>query len=467
MSVGCVCQPVFGPGKTPEPNALWAASGFDGGLGQTLLIPGDDSPLLLVGFGPAEAVSDEALRESAALAAQVLSRADSAVWDFDLLAQLALPARRIAQTLAEGVTLGSYQPGGSARTRWLVPADHREGWAAGVSIGQATVRARDLVNSPPNILTTRAFAGHCERIGAEHGLTVRIRGQDDLISLGFGGIVAIGRGSMEPSLLVEVTHPGVGAKPDLSLVGKGVIFDSGGLSLKGAEDMIGMKQDMAGAAAVFEAMTLLPLLAPHLHVTAYLPIVENLPGQGAARPGDVVTMRSGSTVEILNTDFEGRVILADALAYAAEHSPAAIIDLATLTNAAVRALGERTAALMSNDRQLSDLVCAAAESSNEPVWELPMPKYLEQQLKSDVADYKNFPGTANARALTAAMFLRKFVPDDIPWAHLDIAGPAWAPKAYGLTSQGGTGFGVRLLADLFQNWTESHSVTTRTTERAE
>lgn len=467
MSVGCVCQPVFGPSRTSQTDALWAASGFNGGIGQTLLISGNDSPLLLVGLGPAEHVSDGSLRESAALVAQVLGHANSATWDFGLFDQLDLPARRIAQTLAEGVTLGSYRPAGSIRTDWSVPPDHSEGWAIGAAIGQATVRARELVNSPPNILTTSAFAAHCERVGAKHGLTVRVRSQDDLVSLGFGGIVAIGGGSPEPSLLVEVTHQGGGQKPDLSLVGKGVIFDSGGLSLKGAEDMIGMKQDMAGAAAAFEAMTLLPLLAPHLHVTAYLPVVENLPGPGATRPGDVVTMRSGSTVEILNTDFEGRVILADALTYAAEQSPAAIIDLATLTNAAVRALGERTAALMSNDKQFSDLIRAAAKSSNEPVWELPMPKYLEQQLQSDVADYKNFPGTANARALTAAMFLREFVPDDIPWAHLDIAGPAWATNAYGLTSEGGTGFGVRLLADLFQNLTEDHSITTRTTERTE
>lgn len=386
------------------------------------------------------------------MASRMLTHVETAGWDFEALSVLALPPTKIAQTIAEGVTLGSYRPGTKAEksTQWQGPDEQSGPWSHGLAIGRATVRARKLVNSPANVLTPEAFARHCGRTGEEHGLSIRVRSQDELVSLGFGGILAIGGGSKEPSLLVEVTHKGIHEKPDLSLVGKGVTFDSGGLSLKSADDMIGMKHDMAGAAAVFEAMTLLPLLAPDLHVKAYLPLVENLPGPGAARPGDVVTMRSGRTVEILNTDFEGRVILADALAYAAEERPAAILDLATLTNAAVRALGERTAALMSNDKRLGELVRQAAESSNEPVWELPMPGYLSEQLKSDIADYRNFPGTANARALTAAMFLRAFVPDGIPWAHLDIAGPAWAAEPYGLTSKGGTGFGVRLLADLFQ-----------------
>lgn len=466
MSIECLCRPVWGlPEEPGGRDALWEASGFTGSPGQTLMALSDGLPVLLVGLGPAHEVGAGLLREAAALAAQILAHADSAKWDFEALSVLALPPSKIAQTIAEGAILGSYRPGADAeqKTRWQVPVDESDAWSLGLAIGRATVRARGLVNSPANVLTPGAFARHCERTGKEHGLTVRVLNQEDLESLGFGGILAIGAGSTEPSLLIEVTHVGAHKRPDLSLVGKGVTFDSGGLSLKGAEDMIGMKHDMAGAAAVFEAMTLLPLLAPTLHVRAYLPVVENLPGQSAARPGDVITMRNGHTVEILNTDFEGRVILADALAYASEEAPAAIIDLATLTNAAVRALGERTAALMSSDKRLTDLVRKAAEISDEPVWELPMPRYLGQQLKSDIADYKNFPGTPNARALTAAMFLRAFIPNEIPWAHLDIAGPAWAAESYGLTTQGGTGFGVRLLADLFSTY-DPHSVTKRATE---
>lgn len=452
MSIECLCRPVFGLPEQSGQDALWAASGFTGNPGQTVMTSVDGLPVLLVGLGPAHVVKPGSLREAAALAAKLLAHIDSAKWDFEALSLLALPPTTIAQTIAEGATLGCYRPGADAekKTQWQVPVDQNDAWSRGLAVGRATVRARQLVNSPANVLTPGAFAGHCERTGKEYGLTVRVWSQNDLVSLGFGGILAVGAGSSEPSLLIEVTHKGASEKPDLSLVGKGVTFDSGGLSLKGAEDMIGMKHDMAGAAAVFEAMTLLPLLAPDLHVKAYLSIVENLPGPGAARPGDVVTMRNGRTVEILNTDFEGRVILADALAYASEEGPAAIVDLATLTNAAIRALGERTAALLTSDKRLGELVRTAAESSNEPVWELPMPEYLGHQLKSDIADYKNFPGTANARALTAAMFLRAFVPDEIPWAHLDIAGPAWAVEPYGLTTQGGTGFGVRLLADLFQ-----------------
>jgi len=448
----CLCRPVYGQTPPPGEEQLWAAAGFSGSPGQTLMTQQDGSPLMLVGLGDAAQVNVASLREAAALAARMIGNVTEAEWDFDALSVVGIASNQVAQAVAEGTVLGSYQPLSSRGRgiRWQAPPESNGAWSLGLAIGGAVTRTRDLVNSPSNVLTPQALAAHCESVGNEHGLAVRVYSQEDLQSLGFGGILAIGAGSPEPSLLVEVIHGSSTSKPDLSLVGKGVTFDSGGLSLKGAEDMIGMKHDMSGAAAVFEAMTLLPLVAPNLHVRGYLPVVENLPGQGATRPGDVVKMRNGRTVEILNTDFEGRVILAEALAYAAEAEPAAIIDVATLTNAAVRALGDRTAALLGNDRWLCEQVRNAAHSSNEPVWELPMPDYLGEQLKSDVADFKNFPGTANARALSAAMFLRAFLPENIPWAHLDIAGPAWAVQPYGLTVEGGTGFGVRLLADLFQ-----------------
>jgi len=196
-------------------------------------------------------------------------------------------------------------------------------------------------------------------------------------------------------------------------------------------------------------MSLLSRVAPNLHVTALLPMVENMPGPYSTRPGDVVTMRSGKSVEILNTDFEGRLILGDALAFASEKSPAAIIDLASLTYAAIHALGERTAAIFGNDTDLLSLLSEAAHTSGERVWHMPLPSYLHYQIESTTADIKNFPGVTTARSSTAALFLQEFVPDGQPWAHLDIAGPAWADDDYELTTVGGTGFGVRLLGEVF------------------
>lgn len=451
MSPECICRPVFGPGSAQSP-ALWRAAGFRGQPGDALLVEGDKSPVLLVGFGEARRLTIGGVREAAALAGRHLKHLASAEWEVTDFAGLALNPDTVGRALAEGSVLGAYSPGSGTRLRWSMPeGTDQEAWRTGLRAATATAQVRDLVNCPPNLLTPSAFADHCT--GARDlGLSVQVRTVAELEELGMGGILSIGRGSAEPPLLVEITHPGAGRSPALSLVGKGVTFDSGGLSLKPAEGMIGMKHDMAGAATVLGAMTLLPTLAPALHVKAYLPVVENLPGPDAARPGDVIRTRNGRTVEILNTDFEGRVILADALALASEDGPGAIIDVATLTHAAVHALGDRTAALLGTHEALVERITAASKASDEPVWRLPMPDYLRGQIISDIADYKNFPGVPTARALTAALFLSEFVPAGTPWAHLDIAGPAWATAPYGMTAHGGTGFGVRLLAEVFKQF---------------
>jgi leucyl aminopeptidase len=234
----------------------------------------------------------------------------------------------------------------------------------------------------------------------------------------------------------------------LCLVGKGVTFDSGGLSAKNAAGLIGMQLDMAAVASIAYAMALLPTVAPSLNVRAYCPLVENMPGPYSTRPGDIVTARNGLTIEILDTDFEGRVILADGLAFAAEQHPRHLIDMATLTYGAPNSVGPRMSALFGNG-DVMGLVEQAAAASGEPVWRLPMLEYLMPTIRSRAADVKNFPYEQRARASTAAMFLREFVPTGTSWAHLDMGGPAWADDPYEVNPVGATGYGVRMLLEIF------------------
>ncbi|PPF88288.1 leucyl aminopeptidase [Subtercola sp. Z020] len=487
----CTARPVFSDERpTAVADAqLWQAAGFSGALGQTLLLAGDRHPRLLVGLGERSAAGLCELRDAAAAAARRLRHLAVATFELDGLRLgtpegVAATPEEIARAAAEGVTLGAYTftehkqknaPAGFLRetssgtdsasatdsdtgtsshgTTWSAAAadpDTAAGWAVGAEVGRAVNVARDLVNEPANVITPSSFAARVEALAAASGIDVAVSDEAELERLGLGGVLAVGRGSVERPLLLTLTHNGHGGPVDLCLVGKGVTFDTGGLSLKSADGMIGMKHDMAGAAAAALAMTLLQTLAPNLHVKAFLPMVENMPGPFSTRPGDIVTMRGGTTVEILNTDFEGRLILGDAIALAADEHPAAIVDLATLTYAIVHALGDRTAGVFSNDDALLENLQAAAVTSDEQVWHMPMPAYLETQVDSLIADIKNFPGVPSSRSSTAAMFLQRFVPEGQAWAHLDIAGPAWAESEYGVAPLGATGFGVRLLAELFE-----------------
>ncbi|MDF2442026.1 MAG: leucyl aminopeptidase [Subtercola sp.] len=488
LSPICTVRGVFTddwPVSTAEATMRQTA-GFTAAVGQTLLLAGTRHPMLLAGLGDRRTAGLGELRDAAAAAARRLRHLPAAQVELDGLVVGSATPDEIARAAAEGVVLGAYRfdrhraksapaeyfvgsaeaaapasaPAAagdpaprSGETVWSGPAagsPGAAGWAVGLRVGRAVCAARDLVNEPANIITPSTFALHAERLARASGLDVVVSDEHELARLGMGGVLAVGKGSVERPLLLTVTHAGAGGPVDLCLVGKGVTFDTGGLSLKPADGMIGMKHDMAGAAAAVVAMTLLEALAPTLHVKAFLPMVENMPGPYSTRPGDVVTMRGGTTVEILNTDFEGRLILGDALALASDENPAALVDLATLTYAIVHALGERTAGVFSNEPGLLAVVQAAAASSAEPVWHMPMPAYLEAQVDSGIADIKNFPGVPSARSSTAAMFLQRFVPAGQAWAHLDIAGPAWSESEYGVASPGGTGFGVRLLADLFE-----------------
>ncbi len=313
---------------------------------------------------------------------------------------------------------------------------------------KATALARDLVNEPPVRLTPAAFATTAKK--QLKGLPVKVTVWDPerLAKESMGGIVGVGQGSANPPRLIHLEYTPKDASGHLAFVGKGITFDSGGLSLKPAKAMETMKCDMAGAAAVLAATKTIAELGLPVRISAYLACAENMPSGTAQRPGDVITMRDGTTVEVLNTDAEGRLVMADAIVLAAEGRPDAIIDVATLTGAQMIALGTHVAAVMANDDSLSERVRTSGESVGERFWPMPLPEALRAGLKSRVADLKNI-GEPMGGMLIAGLFLKAFVPDEQPWAHLDIAGPAWNDSsAHGFTPAGGTGFAARTLIAL-------------------
>jgi leucyl aminopeptidase len=322
----------------------------------------------------------------------------------------------------------------------------------GALLAEATCFARDLVNEPGGALTPRALAQVAVEVAEREGLRVSVLDQVDIEAAGLGGLLGVNRGSSEPPRFIELAYEPERPRGHLALVGKGITFDSGGLSLKTAEGMMGMKGDMGGAAAVLAAMSAVRGVAPRMRVSAYLPATDNMPGGDATRPGDVLRIRNGKTVEVLNTDAEGRLILADGLSLASEAQPDAIIDLATLTGACVVALGDRIAGLMGNHDGLLDQVRRAAERAGEPVWPLPLPVSYRDSLLSSVADLRNISMGKYGGALTAGLFLQQFVAEGIPWAHLDIAGPAYFSEDDAYQVKGGTGFGVRTLLELLASF---------------
>ncbi|MGI8709670.1 MAG: leucyl aminopeptidase [Acidimicrobiales bacterium] len=439
-----------------------ALAGFEAEVGQTLACTTEEGPRLLVGLG--EQPDPMAYRRiGAAVARAARSQPSVAV---DALVDLAGGDRTAAaRALAEGLVLGSYHfdayrepvddPGLSRVT--IVGAGGRrvsEAVERGVAVATAMVLVRDLVNTPGGDLTPGEFATRTTDAASAAGLDVDVLDLAGIRAERLGGLLGVNRGSSQEARFVTVTHRPEGRpRGRIALVGKGVTFDSGGLSIKTAKGMETMKGDMAGAATVLAVMTLVPLVAPRLEVTAYLPLTDNMLGPDATRVGDVLRIRNGKTVEVLNTDAEGRLILADALSLAAESEPDAIIDVATLTGAAVVALGDRTAAVMGNHDALRDRVLDGAEAAGEPMWSLPLPDHLRKGLDSDVADLRNIGSAPNGGALTAGLFLQEFVADR-PWVHLDIAGPAHAGTAYDEHPKGGTGFAVRTLVTVLATWTK-------------
>jgi leucyl aminopeptidase len=329
----------------------------------------------------------------------------------------------------------------------VTPADVGAAAAAARVYTEAQNRARDLQATPANIATPAFLAERAEAIAAGHDLvTVEVLNGDQIVAKGMGGIAAVSQGGPVDPRLIVLRYSGGGDGPTLGIIGKGVTFDSGGISLKPGAGMQEMKFDMSGGAAVLEALDAIAELGLAIDVIAVVPATENMPSGTAVKPGDVITQYNGKTVEVNNTDAEGRLILADALAYAIEQGAERVVDLATLTGAVLIALGSTYAAVISNDDTLAAEVVAAGAETGELVWRLPLHAEYKEMMKGTVADLSNLASKREAGAITAASFLEEFV-GETPWAHVDIAGTAWdVGRAY--AKKGGTGYGVRLLVEL-------------------
>jgi leucyl aminopeptidase len=313
------------------------------------------------------------------------------------------------------------------------------------AVVDAVALVRDLVNTPPNDLYPAELAERGATAGKKAGLSVEILDEDDLAAGGYGGVLAVGNGSARKPRLLRLTYAGKKAHRKIALVGKGITFDSGGLSIKPALHMENMKSDMAGAAAVIATVCLVADLELPVEVTATVPIAENLPGGAAYRPADIITFRNGKKAEITNTDAEGRVILADAIARAAEDRPDYLLETSTLTGAQQVALGNRTSGVMGSD-DLRDAVVAAGRRCGEGMWPMPLPPELRKGIDSAVADFVNANADRMGGMLVGGHFLAEFVPNGLPWAHIDIAGPGYnTGSPWGYTSKGGTGVPVRTL----------------------
>jgi leucyl aminopeptidase len=445
-------------------DAFMKESGFEGKPGETLLVPGAGrlaaKAALLVGLGKRDDITLDGLRRAAASVARRATKVTSVVTTLVDAAPASFAREVAAQAVAEGVLLGAYQfleykseakPSELRQVTIVGGADVKRGVDRGHLVAHAVIWARDMINEPAGHKSPAEFAAAARRLLAGKGVTVTVLTDAQIRAQRLGGLVGVGQGSSRPPRFVKIAYNPAGAKGRLALVGKGVVFDSGGLSLKTAGGMETMKTDMSGAAAVVAAMSVLKELGVKARVTGYVPLVENMPSGTAIRPGDVLRIRNGKTVEVLNTDAEGRLILADALSLAAEDHADAIVDLATLTGACVVALGEKLAGLMANNDGWGEQVRAAADRAGEPVWPLPLPKEYRKMIDSEIADIKNVSSGGHGGALTAGLFLQEFV-DGTPWTHLDIAGPSRAGSDDGYLVRGGTGFGVRTLVELVESF---------------
>lgn len=447
---------------------------FKGKKGELLLLyPEGSLPakrVLVVGLGPQEKFNLEVARQVSAEAAQ--RARDLGVRGYHTVVHGAgrggLEVAEAAQALVEGAILGLYRfeeyrtgegEGQQVEELTLVEFDEQRttqialGAQAGRVIAEATCFARDLINQPPSALTPRILATRAQKMAEEHGLQYRVLDENRMRELGMGALLGVARGSDEPPrfLIVEYNADRQDL-PTVVLVGKGITFDSGGLSLKTPEGMQAMKGDMAGAAAVLGALRAAADLGVPLHVVGLVPAAENMPSGKAYKVGDVLRSMSGKTIEIINTDAEGRLILADALAYAAQYKPDAVVDIATLTGACMVALGREAAGLMTEDDDLAQCLTAAGEATGERLWRLPLWEEYRSYIESDIANMRNTGKERWGGAITAAMLLREFA-QGYRWAHLDIAGTSFVEDSKNpYRPAGGSGFGVRLFIQFLRDW---------------
>jgi leucyl aminopeptidase len=470
-SATAVGIPVLAAGEVPKALGLsrerLRAAGFTAALGSTLAIPRADGPLLLaVGLGAEEELDSARVRDAAA--AFALAAATQARLAFCVERGINLGVEAAAQAAVEGILLARYEYAGFGRDRKgeaveeinLVtgPAQDaaaRSGSERGQIYAAATILARDLANTPHSHLTARQLGDLAVELGEQNGFEVEIFDKPALQKLSCGGLLGVNAGSFEPPRMIKLVYrPTQKSTGSMAVVGKGVMYDSGGISLKPNDNVHArMKNDMSGAAAVLAAVAELSALNCPATVTGYLMCTDNMPSATAQALGDVITTHGGKTVEVTNTDAEGRLVMCDALALAAEEKHDAIIDIATLTGSVMRALGTDIAGLFGNDPMLVDQVKRAAETTGELVWQMPMHRPYRKVLDSDVAFMRNAAPTGGAQpdGIIAAMYLAEFV-GDTPWAHVDICGTAWNERDQDWRRAGCSGFGARLLLELAMNF---------------
>ncbi len=438
-----------------------AALRFDGSAGSVTRIPTRGgipcTTILIVGLGPREPAGLTQLRRAGAAIAAAAERVTSVATSLHAAIDGLAPADA-AQALSEGLLLGSYR---YATYRSDAPPFELESVTihasdadvsevrSGVEVGAITAGsaclARDLVNTPPQDKRPPALADRLVAAFDDLPVTARVLDEQELAAGGYGGILGVGQGSSEPPRLVELSYTPEGADRHIVLVGKGITFDTGGISLKPSASMETMKTDMAGAATVVAALQGAVRLGLPVRITVLVALAENMPSGTATRVSDVLTMKGGTTVEVINTDAEGRLVLGDALVHASELAPDAIVDVATLTGAAVVALGDRISVLLASDDDLATSLLAAGTAAGEPSWRLPLGSdEYGDRIEGTIADLKN-SGGREAGTIFAALFLHAFVGESIPWAHLDIAGTAWAKEAHNEVAKGATGVPVRTL----------------------
>ena len=427
------------------------AKGTEGEVTRLLI---DDHLVTAFGLGDASEIDDEAVRRGVGAAARALNDVERA----------AISAEFGVAPVVEGLLLGGYTYTGlksqtevqddensDAETPQttevtVVGADEAE-YNAAVIVAESVNLARDLVNTPANYLYPESYAGIMGEVASTAGLDIEVLDDTALEEQGFGGILSVGRGSSRPPRLVHLTWAPSDASTKVGLVGKGITFDTGGISLKPGSGMEDMISDMGGSAAQLAVIAAAARLKLPVRIDAWLPLAENMPSGTATRPGDVITHYGGITSEVINTDAEGRLVLADAVARACEDDPAYLIETATLTGAQLVALGNRTAGVMGSD-ELRDLIAETGRGVGEQAWAMPLLEEQEDELKSPIADIRNTHAARTGGMLFAGLYLSRFVPEDIEWAHIDIAGPAWnGGTPYGYTPKRATGAPVRTIVE--------------------
>ncbi|HEX9780816.1 MAG TPA: leucyl aminopeptidase [bacterium] len=456
--------------RDPGLMSVVSRSGFRGAANETLLLPRRQGWALIVGLGKADGLTLDRVRQFAATAARALRRNGFKSMALPVLGGRGFAsAEDVARALVEGALLGLYrydrfrklpkhEAGRKIDTITLVTdtrtreAAIRSAAARARTVAEAVALARDLITGPSNFVTPSHLASQAKAIARRHRIGCTVLPFGRLKRMGFGGLVGVAQGSAHPAQFIVLDYRPPRAKSTFVFCGKGITFDTGGINLKPSAKMEQMKYDMSGAAAVLATLQAAAALRVPHRVVGVIAATENMPSGTAQKPGDILKTLSGKTVEVLNTDAEGRLVLTDCLHYAKRYRPDCVIDLATLTGACIIALGSEAIGLMTTHDRLAERITAAGESTHERVWRLPMWDEYGELMKSDIADLKNVSNTGEAGTITAAKFLEAFA-EGLPWAHLDIAGTAWTERDKPYVPKGAVGVGVRLLVELLERWT--------------